>query len=64
LRVVGLEIDSEGAGGRGSQRLFTAQEEDEFSRMARTPDLFEKFSKSIAPSIFGNQGEFDRGAIS
>lgn len=58
LRVVGLEIDSEGAGGRGSQRLFSAKEEDEFSRMARTPDLFEKFSKSIAPSIFGNQGEF------
>lgn len=58
LRVLGLEIDAEGAAGRGTTRMFTAAEEDEFSRMSRTPDLYEKIVKSIAPSIFGNEGEF------
>lgn len=54
LRVVGLEIDSEGAGGRGVARLFSAEEEDEFGRMAKTPGLYDKFASSIAPSIFGS----------
>lgn len=57
LRVVGLEIDSEGAGGRGTTRIFSAEEEEEFTRMSRTPDLYERFAASIAPSIFGNAGE-------
>ncbi|PWY99236.1 putative CDC46-cell division control protein [Testicularia cyperi] len=55
LRVVGLEIDAEGAGGRGMARMFSAEEEEEFSRLSRTRDLYDKFSASIAPSIFGNQ---------
>lgn len=54
LKVVGLEIDAEGAGGRGMARLFSAQDEEEFSRLARTPDLYGKLSSSIAPSIYGN----------
>ncbi len=54
IRVVGLEIDAEGAGGRGMTRVFTAAEEEEFARMARIPNLFERFSASIAPSIYGN----------
>lgn len=55
LRVVGLEIDAEGAGGRGMARMFSAADEEEFSRLARTPGLYEKLSSSIAPSIYGNQ---------
>ncbi|KDN47328.1 MCM-domain-containing protein [Tilletiaria anomala UBC 951] len=55
LKVVGLEIDAEGAGGRGLTRIFTAAEEEEFARMARTPNLFERFAASIAPSIYGNE---------
>lgn len=54
LRVVGMEIDTGGAGGRGVSRVFTAEEEDEFGRMAKTPGLYDKFSASIAPSIFGS----------
>lgn len=54
LRVVGLEIDTGGVGGRGTPRVFTAEEEEEFGRMAKTPDLYEKFAASIAPSIFGS----------
>ncbi|GAK67742.1 MCM-domain-containing protein [Moesziomyces antarcticus] len=55
LRVVGLEIDAEGAGGRGMARIFSAEEEEEFARISRSPELYENFSASIAPSIFGNQ---------
>lgn len=54
LRVVCLEIDTGGVGGRGTPRVFTAEEEEEFGRMAKTPDLYEKFAASIAPSIFGS----------
>ena len=54
LRVVGMEIDTGGAGGRGVPRVFTAEEEDEFGRMSKTPNLYDKFAASIAPSIFGS----------
>lgn len=54
LKVVGLEIDAEGAGGRGMARMFSARDEEEFARLARTPDLYEKLATSIAPSIYGN----------
>ncbi|WFD31453.1 DNA helicase [Malassezia sp. CBS 17886] len=54
LRVLGLEVDPGGPGGRGVPRVFSAEEEDEFRRMAKTPDVYEKFSSSIAPSIFGS----------
>lgn len=54
LKVVGLEIDAEGAGGRGMARMFSAQDEEEFARLARTPDLYGKLASSIAPSIYGN----------
>ncbi|PKI85273.1 Mcm5p [Malassezia vespertilionis] len=54
LRVLGMEIDAGGPGGRGAARVFTAEEEDEFSRMAKTPGLYQKFAQSIAPSIFGS----------
>lgn len=57
LRVLGLEIDSEGAGGRGNQRMFSLAEEEEFRQFSKIPNLFEKFAASIAPSIFGNGGE-------
>ncbi|GAA5825438.1 hypothetical protein JCM11251_006983 [Rhodosporidiobolus azoricus] len=53
LRVLGLEVDQDGAGGFGA-RNFTAEEEEEFEKMAKQPDIYEKFARSIAPSIFGN----------
>lgn len=57
LRVLGLEVDREGAGGFGA-RNFTAEEEEEFEKLAKQPDIYEKFARSIAPSIFGNTGAF------
>lgn len=57
LRVLGLEIDTDGTG-RGA-RNFTAEEEEEFSQMARSDGFYERFANSIAPSIYGNTGERD-----
>lgn len=56
LRVVGLEVDRDGNGanGRGRQQ-FTVEEEDEFNAMARSQDFYQRFTDSIAPSIYGNQ---------
>jgi len=56
LRVLGLEVDREGAGGGGA-RNFTAEEEEEFEKMGKQPGIYEKFARSIAPSIFGNDGK-------
>lgn len=54
IRVVGMEIDVEAAT-RG-RRNFTAEEEAQFTQMARRPDILRAFSQSIAPSIYGNEG--------
>jgi DNA replication licensing factor MCM5 len=52
IRVVGIQTDLEHDGRRNT--VFTPEEEEEFAAMARTPNLFEKFAGSIAPSIYGN----------
>lgn len=43
--------------GRGSSlnTAYTAAEEEEFLKLARSSDVYEKISKNIAPSIFGSQ---------
>lgn len=51
LRVLGIEVDSEG-GGRTTAN-FTPQEEEEMQRLARDPDIYEKLARSIAPQISG-----------
>ncbi|ODQ63229.1 component of the hexameric MCM complex [Nadsonia fulvescens var. elongata DSM 6958] len=52
INVVGIqrEIDF----GTSGSAVFTEEEEEEFLEMARTPDIFSVFAKSIAPSIYGN----------
>uniref|UniRef100_K3W6E1 DNA replication licensing factor MCM5 n=1 Tax=Globisporangium ultimum (strain ATCC 200006 / CBS 805.95 / DAOM BR144) TaxID=431595 RepID=K3W6E1_GLOUD len=52
LRVVGIEIDEEGAG--RAKATFSPAEEEKFHEMARDPDLYDKLSSSIAPSIYGD----------
>ncbi|RHZ34095.1 hypothetical protein DYB26_014529 [Aphanomyces astaci] len=69
LRVVGIEVPSsllssplmhddiqqineEGAG--RAKVVFTPREEEIFADMARDPNLYEKLSASIAPSIYGD----------
>jgi DNA replication licensing factor MCM5 len=51
-----LEVDSDRSS--GEPRTFTEEEEEEFIRMSQMPDLYDTFSKSIAPSIYGNAGWF------
>ncbi|KNZ53343.1 minichromosome maintenance protein 5 (Cell division control protein 46) [Puccinia sorghi] len=55
LRVVGLEVDGDGRGSNGGHHQFSAEEEDEFTRMASSPGFYQRFAESIAPSIYGNE---------
>ena len=49
IRVVGIEADSDGA------ISFTPEDEEEMHELARTPGLYEKIAKSIAPNIWGHE---------
>ncbi|ANB12391.1 MCM DNA helicase complex subunit MCM5 [Sugiyamaella lignohabitans] len=53
VRVVGIQTDLERDIDHSSS-VFTEEEEEEFLALSRTPDLYEKFSQSIAPSIYGS----------
>src|SRR5258706_6803185 len=62
LRVCHLELstgESVSTGGLGGQR-GTAREEEEFAEMARYRDdkggIYERFARSVAPSIYGSEG--------
>lgn len=58
LRLIHLELMSHagtaGASPFGAQ--FTPEQEEEFEQMARTDGFYERFSRSIAPSIYGSLG--------
>lgn len=49
LKILGLESDVDSI-----NSTFTEEEEEQFLKLSRTPDLYNVFSNSIAPSIFGN----------
>ncbi|CAG9565244.1 unnamed protein product [Danaus chrysippus] len=50
LRAVGL---SSAEGAAGGLQPFTADEEEQFRRLAASPDIYDRLAKSIAPSVFG-----------
>ncbi|KAF8213450.1 ATP dependent DNA helicase [Mycena galopus ATCC 62051] len=58
LRVVHLELSSGPTGGSGGSNpfgvQFTPEEEEEFGAMARSEGFYERFSKSVGPSIYGS----------
>ncbi|KAI0762684.1 ATP dependent DNA helicase [Fomes fomentarius] len=58
LRLVHLEVSSPAAGGAGGANpfgvQFTAEEEEEFGEMARSDGFYERFARSVAPSIYGS----------
>lgn len=62
LRLVHLELASQPVGGTGGTNpfgvQFTPEEEEEFGEMARSDGFYERFAKSVAPSIFGSLGAF------
>ena len=61
LRLVHLEVSSPSSSSSGGLNpfgvQFTPEEEDEFGQMARSDGFYERFAKSVAPSIFGSLGE-------
>merc|ERR1711970_55098 len=55
LRVVGLQVETEGAGRTSSNLTFTQEDEESFRRLASQPGVYDTISKSIAPSIYGSE---------
>ncbi|CAH6723013.1 minichromosome maintenance protein 5 [[Candida] jaroonii] len=51
LKILGIQTDIES---NNSNLIFTEEEEEEFIKLSRLPNLYEVFSSSIAPSIYGN----------
>ncbi|XP_014247229.1 DNA replication licensing factor Mcm5 isoform X2 [Cimex lectularius] len=52
IRVIGVSVDNTGQGSPGCMS-FTPEEEDFFRRLASSPNVYDRITKSIAPSIFG-----------
>ncbi|ABN66884.2 DNA replication licensing factor, MCM5 component [Scheffersomyces stipitis CBS 6054] len=54
LKVLGIQTDVD-SGVNGQGITFSEEEEEEFIKLSRLPNLYDVFSKSIAPSIYGNE---------
>ncbi|GBN36275.1 DNA replication licensing factor mcm5-A [Araneus ventricosus] len=53
VRVVGISMMTEGAG-RSTGITFTPEEEETFRFLASSPNILDRITKSIAPSIYGS----------
>ncbi|XP_052769415.1 DNA replication licensing factor mcm5-like [Mya arenaria] len=53
FRVVGIQVDTEGKG-HATGTTITPTEEEDFQRLAKTPNVYDTIAKSIAPSIYGS----------
>lgn len=53
MRVVGIQVDNEGACAIGGSSLISAEDEELFRRLAASPNIYERLANSIAPSIYG-----------
>ena len=49
-----MNVNEEGHGNKTGSS-FTAIEEEEFRRLARSPDVYDRIAKSVAPSIYGSE---------
>ncbi|XP_075939784.1 DNA replication licensing factor MCM5 [Anarhichas minor] len=54
LRVVGIQVDTEGAG-RGATGSVTPQEEEELRALSASPNIYASLARSLAPSIYGSE---------
>lgn len=54
LKVLGIQSDTD-SGIDGEGLVFSEEEEEEFLKLSRTPNFYDVFADSIAPSIYGNQ---------
>jgi DNA replication licensing factor MCM5 len=58
-----LETSGSSSNGAGSNPFgiqFTPEEEEEFGEMARSEGFYERFAKSVGPSIYGSLGTIFR----
>lgn len=56
LKVLGVQTEADLLRSTGGLNIiFSEEEEEEFIALSRTPNLYERFVKSIAPSIYGNE---------
>ena len=55
LRVVGIQVQTEGPGRAAGNITFSGEEEEKFRQMAANPEIYNIITKSIAPSIFGSE---------
>ncbi|KAK3092794.1 hypothetical protein FSP39_007290 [Pinctada imbricata] len=53
FRVLGIQVDTAGTG-RTMNSPITPEDEEEFRRLASSPNIYETLAKSIAPSIYGS----------
>ena len=54
LRMVGVEVDTQGSGQTLQGANFSPQEEEKFRALSARADIYDMVSRSIAPSIFGS----------
>jgi len=54
FRVVGIQVNTEGATGSSARATISPSEEEELRRLAASPNIYETIAKSIAPSIYGS----------
>lgn len=54
MRVVGINVDSEGTGVISKYTSLSSDDEEKFRRLASQPDVYDRLAKSLAPSIFGS----------
>lgn len=52
IKVLGIQTDMDH--NAAGNVIFTEEEEEEFLELSRHPNLYESFTNSIAPSIYGN----------
>lgn len=56
LRVVGIQVETEGHSRVGVGESLSPEEEEVMQQLAGQQDIYNIFSRSIAPSIYGSTG--------
>ena len=58
LRVVGIQVETEGHSRVGVGESLSPEEEEVMQQLAGQQDIYNIFSRSIAPSIYGSTGNW------
>ena len=58
LRVVGIQVETEGHSRVSVGESLSPEEEEVMQQLAGQQDIYNIFSRSIAPSIYGSTGRY------